>query len=83
MQKIQKNTKIQKSKAETRAAIRRDHKQTIINRDKKLSNFLDIKGTKNTEENENTKKQSRDYGCYQERPHSPACHCCLLSPAPE
>ena len=60
MQKIQKNTKIQKSKAETRAAIRRDHKQTIINRDKKLSNFLDRKRTKYIEEYENTKKQSRD-----------------------
>ena len=50
--------------------IRRDHKQTNINMDKKLSNFLDIKSTKNTEEYENTKKQSRDYGCYQERPQT-------------
>ena len=60
MEKIQKNTKIQKSKAETMAAIRRDHKQTNIKMGKKLSNFLDITNAKNTEKHENTKKQSRD-----------------------
>ena len=44
--KIQKNTKIPKSKAETRAAIRRDHKQTNINMGKKTLKILRYKECK-------------------------------------